>query len=188
MKPSRLGVSGLSSLSFVTGSCPSMTNVVIRPATSTDEPFLWICLRHAAHEETVEAVQQHSVVANYVKDFGTQRGDMGWIASMDDKPVGAVWMRLWGTDALMQGFCYLGNDIPEIAFAVLPEFRGQGIGTLLLQTLLQNARGRYPKVCLCVRTTNPVMRLYARMGFELVEGSDRVNRTGGTSVTMVHPL
>ena len=43
-------------------------------------------------------------------------------------------------------------------------------------------------VSLNVRSTNPAVRLYARLGFEKVGGSDMVNRVGGASSNMVAQL
>jgi GNAT superfamily N-acetyltransferase len=74
---------------------------------------------------------------------------------------------------------------PELAMAVLPDYRGQGVGTQLLNQILETARGLFPAVCLSVRAENPVANLYQRAGFTKVEGSDVVNRTGGISYTMV---
>ena len=102
---------------------------------------------------------------------------------MEEVPVGAVWVRLWS--AADPGYGYVGEGIPELAIALHPNYRRQGIGTALLKQLLEAAQSVYLAVSLNVRGDNPVVRLYERLGFVKVEGSDRTNRVGGTSFNMV---
>ncbi len=57
-----------------------------------------------------------------------------------------------------------------VDFALLPSWRGQGIGSLLLQALLNAAmQSGAPRVALTVECTNPARRLYERFGFAVVE-------------------
>ncbi len=53
--------------------------------------------------------------------------------------------------------------------ALLPEHRGRGIGTRLVQDVLDEARASGRSVSLHVEETNPAKRLYERMGFVDVE-------------------
>ena len=59
----------------------------------------------------------------------------------------------------------------------MPGYRGQGIGTRLLIVLLDAASERYDAASLSVQADNPALRLYQRLGFEIVED-------GGTWFTM----
>jgi ribosomal protein S18 acetylase RimI-like enzyme len=65
--------------------------------------------------------------------------------------------------------------------AVMPAWRGQGVGSRLLAALLDAAAGRYATVSLNVQADNPAARLYRRFGFEVVED-------GGAWFTMRKPL
>lgn len=155
----------------------------IRTLTAYDEHLLWTFLLHAAHEPSINVVKQTPSLLPYVQGFG-KAGDRGWVAEIDDlTPVGAAWMRVW--DGPDKGYGYVNDDTPEIAVATLPEFRGAGIGTRLLETLLQDAAKCYAAVSLGVRTENPALRLYQRLGFEEVPGSGVVNRAGTTSIIMI---
>src|SRR5207302_173775 len=58
--------------------------------------------------------------------------------------------------------------IVDIAF--LPEHRGRGMGTALMQDLLDEAELAGKPVTIHVEQFNPAMRLYRRLGFEKVEG------------------
>jgi ribosomal protein S18 acetylase RimI-like enzyme len=52
---------------------------------------------------------------------------------------------------------------------VLPEVRGQGIGTALLQSLLASVPASVPGVSLSVNLDNPAAHLYQRLGFVVVQ-------------------
>jgi ribosomal protein S18 acetylase RimI-like enzyme len=81
-------------------------------------------------------------------------GDLGYVAS-NTSPIGAAWLRLWlGED---KGFGYVKDEIPELAIAVLPDYRGQGMGARLLTQILGTAKINYPAVSLSVRANNPVV-------------------------------
>lgn len=140
-------------------------------------------LMYAAHESSVVAVKANPDLARYVENW-CRKGDMGVMAEVD-KPVGAAWLRLWSKDN--RGYGYLAEDIPELAIALLPDYRGQGIGTALLKHVLHSAKERYPAVSLSIRADNPALRLYQRLGFRPVAGTEVVNRTGGRSFSMVYP-
>lgn len=57
--------------------------------------------------------------------------------------------------------------------AVLPGFRGKGIGTALLKRLIEDAReAGYPALSLSVDVRNPAYKLYCKLGFGCVEQSD----------------
>jgi ribosomal protein S18 acetylase RimI-like enzyme len=160
----------------------------IRPLTQEDEPFLWQMLYEAAHmaeegESTVEAVVNHPLIAKYVKDWG-RASDMGFaaIAFNSSQPIGAAWLRLFTEDD--KGFGWVDDTIPELAIAVLPEYTNQGVGTQLLASLLSAAKVSYPAVSLSVRSSNRALNFYQRSGFKVIEGSETINRTGGTSLTL----
>jgi ribosomal protein S18 acetylase RimI-like enzyme len=51
--------------------------------------------------------------------------------------------------------------------ALLPGYRGQGIGTAILRSLLAAAERAHKTVALHVEPNNPALRLYRRLGFEI---------------------
>jgi Acetyltransferase (GNAT) family len=70
------------------------------------------------------------------------------------------------------GRLYLHESAAEVRvmdIAVLPEWRGQGLGTTLLHAVLDAGREGNARVSLHVEPGNPAQRLYARLGFRLVE-------------------
>lgn len=164
---------------------------ILRTATVEDEPFLWRMLfeaSHAADDGMTDPAGVRDVpgLALYVEGWGRPT-DLGVVATDEDgTPLGAAWVRLLVGD--QAGYGYVDERTPELAIAVEPTATGQGLGTLMLARLLEDATGRFAAVCLSVRADNPALRLYERLGFRLVEGSAGINRVGGTSVTMVRSL
>ena len=57
------------------------------------------------------------------------------------------------------------NEIRIMDIALLPEFRGQRIGSTLLQDILEQGKNMNLPVTIHVEQFNPAMHLYQRMGF-----------------------
>ncbi|MEH2052941.1 GNAT family N-acetyltransferase [Nostoc sp.] len=122
-------------------------------------------------------------LAKYVKNWGC-KDDSGFVAILEssNQAVGAAWLRLLTGEN--KGYGYVDDRTPELAIAILPQYRNQGIGTQLLIHLLAAANKYYPSVSLSTRATNPAFGLYKRCGFEVVPGSGIINRVGGISLKM----
>jgi ribosomal protein S18 acetylase RimI-like enzyme len=145
-----------------------------------DEPIVWEMLVYAAQQRSIEDVQNQDYLARYAANWG-RRGDMGVVAKTDARSIGAAWLRLWLNDD--KGFGYIDDAIPELAIAVLPEYRGKGIGTQLLMKVLASAQSNYPAISLSVRANNPVVNLYQRIGFTKVDGSEIIVDRGDLVVS-----
>jgi ribosomal protein S18 acetylase RimI-like enzyme len=163
--------------------------IVLRthPASSSDLGFMWSMLFYAAHaneqpEATVASIQLDPELQRYVSDWG-RPGDFGLVATDNETPVGAAWLRLF-TSSETHLVTYVASEIPELVIAVGPEQIGLGIGSLLLDNLLTEAdRSAVPAIVLTARADNPAVRLYQRYGFA---ETDRIaNRIGTESVKMV---
>ncbi len=75
-------------------------------------------------------------------------------------------------DGLPAGRLYLYRQPSEIRvmdIALLPGFRGRGLGTRLLLEVLDEARAGAQAVTVHVELFNPALRLYERLGFTAVE-------------------
>ena len=159
-------------------------NYTIRSATVTDQTLVWEMLSYAAHEASVESVRNQPCLARYASNWG-RFGDLGSVAqnNSDQLCLGMAWLRLWLDQD--KGFGYIEDTIPELGIAVLPDYRGHGIGTSLLNKILEMAKNQFPAVSLSVRADNSVIRLYERSGFTKVPGSEIINRIGITSFNMI---
>jgi ribosomal protein S18 acetylase RimI-like enzyme len=152
----------------------------IRPLTPDDEPILWTMLYHGLQSAGTDAAPAPELVrrpefARYVEGWGRPE-DAGFVALNPEThdPLGAVWFRApVAADAPAQP---PAEDAPELAFAVAPQSRRQGIGAALF-TQWVRAHPEQSAVSLRVNAGNPVVRLYERFGF-------RVARESGGSVTL----
>ncbi len=61
------------------------------------------------------------------------------------------------------------QEIRIMDIALLPEHRGAGIGTKLLQELQEEARAAGKALTIHVEKFNPALRLYERLGFKVRE-------------------
>jgi GNAT superfamily N-acetyltransferase len=126
----------------------------VRLITAQDEPFMWEMLYQAIYVPPgaslpERAILQQPDVACYVLGWG-RPGDLGLIAvdAESEVPAGAAWLRLWrGAE---RGYGFVDRRLPELTIAVVPECRGQGFGTVLLQQLLAHAASHYPGISLSV--------------------------------------
>src|SRR6266550_832148 len=64
----------------------------------------------------------------------------------------------------------MGPEITLVDIALLPEYRNRGIGTLLIESLLQEAETLRKNVALQVVRGSAAARLYERLGFTMVGG------------------
>ncbi len=146
-------------------------NYEIRSLLPTDEPFLWEMLYQALYVPEGEPALSRDIIqlpeiARYVQGWG-RSGDRGCLTinSQTGEPIGAVWVRLWVGDD--RGYGYVDDETPELAIAVLPNYRNQGIGSALLSQFL-TAIPKALSISLSVAETNPAWRLYDRFGFAIV--------------------
>jgi len=151
--------------------------IELRPITRDDEPFLWDMLYEALYvppgdPELPRSVLDRPDLGRYAFQFGKLEGDHGWIAEDSTRQLGAAWVRQGSEED--PGYGFIDAATPELSIAVVPDRRGTGIGTLLLQQLLRDV----PRCSLSVHKSNPAVRLYERAGFEVVEQN-------GQSITML---
>ncbi|MEN8146563.1 MAG: GNAT family N-acetyltransferase [Campylobacterota bacterium] len=141
-------------------------------------------LHYAARlDESGENLEEHPHLEQYHRNYGNYNGDIGVYAFVDNRVAGGAWVRI-----LLNGFGHVDTGTPELAFAVLPEYRDQGIGTMLMEQLIKEVAKIYPQMSLSVREDNPSIRLYERLGFEKVDGSEQTSTAGAISFTMVKKL
>jgi ribosomal protein S18 acetylase RimI-like enzyme len=62
-----------------------------------------------------------------------------------------------------------GDDIEIVDISLLPDYRGRGIGRMLLEEILEEGRASGKKVSIYVEHYNPARHLYDRLGFRHVD-------------------
>ena len=141
-----------------------------REITPADAGFLLEMLRYAVGWQIVPSADGSPppvlVPPRVFADLG-RPGDGGILATYDGEPAGACWYRLMPAD----GDQLEGEDVPELTIAVLPQCRGQGVGSELLDRGIEHARAAgFPAIDLVVELDNPARGMYERRGFEPLEG------------------
>lgn len=103
----------------------------------------------------------------YIADFGKKKGDIGLVAEVDKKVVGAVWVRI------MNDYGHIDNDTPSFAISLYKDYRGFGIGTNLMEEILHILKDRgYKQASLAVQKANYAVRMYQKIGFEIVDENE----------------
>ena len=147
----------------------------IRALESKDEGILNEMLYQAVFVPEGSAPPSRDIVyspelSRYIQGFG-KYSDLGYLAESEtNQPIGAAWLRLLTFPNV--GYGYVDDGTPELTTAVMSEYRGRGIGTLLLERLFEKAKANYQSVSLSVWRENPAYRLYQRLGFETVKQNE----------------
>jgi GNAT superfamily N-acetyltransferase len=138
---------------------------VIRQLTPGDEPILWEMLYQGLSSPGKKELPPREIVrrpefARYVEGWG-RVSDTGFVAhsKKDGMLLGSVWLRKPSDKS---------NAAPELALVVKSEHRKHGIGTALL-TQLVRANPEQSTISLSFVTGKPVLRLYERFGFKVVQ-------------------
>jgi ribosomal protein S18 acetylase RimI-like enzyme len=117
----------------------------------------------------------------YIKDFGTQSGDLGVVAEQNGQVIGAAWTRI------IRAYGHINDETPELAISILPEFRGYGIGTKLMKKLFGVLRTNgYSRTSLSVQKDNPAVGYYKRLGYRITE--EKLDHVGNEDFIMIKDL
>lgn len=111
----------------------------------------------------------------YISEFGKE-DDNAFVAEIDGKVVGAVWTRI------MNDYGHIDDRTPSFAISLYKEYRaislykeyrGLGIGTEMMRQMLVVLQEKgYRKASLAVQQANYAVRMYQRVGFEIVDKNE----------------
>lgn len=103
----------------------------------------------------------------YTAGFGKKKDDLGIVAEVDKKIIGAVWTRI------MQDYGHIDEKTPSFAIALYKEYRNLGIGTAMMKEMLRLLKQQgYKRASLAVQKANAAVRMYQRAGFEIIQEKD----------------
>ena len=144
---------------------------MIRQAGPQDVPFLRDMLLHAYYWRVSTLPESgEPPLQRYVERWG-RPGDTALVAIQDFQPVGAAWYRLFKEDN--PGYGFVDEETPELSIAIVPSRRGTGLGSELLDALLERARTEgHDAISLSVEKDSPAVGLYERHGFERFREDD----------------
>jgi GNAT superfamily N-acetyltransferase len=140
--------------------------ISLRPITPEDDSFLaGLYASTRAEELAVTGWSDEEKALFCRKQFDAQSahylenypGASLQVIERTNAPVGRLYVARWK------------REIRIMDIALLPEHRGAGIGTKLLRELQDEARSAGKTLTIHVERFNPALRLYERLGFEMVE-------------------
>lgn len=143
-------------------------NYTIREINAAEYPLLEDFLYEAIFIPQGVEPPPRSIINNdelqvYIKNFGEKPDDRCLVAEADGKVVGAVWVRI------MEDYGHVDDETPFFAISLYKEYRGHGIGTALMVKMLELLReSGYKKASLAVQKENYAVKMYKKVGFEVV--------------------
>lgn len=112
---------------------------------------------------SIEDLLANERLSQYATGFIPQR-DWGFAALESGEIIGLAWVQFFSESS--PGYGFVNSEIPELSINIQKNFRGNGIGSLLLGMIIGHAReAGCPSICLSVEDGNPARRLYERFGF-----------------------
>ena len=146
---------------------------IIRPIRKDEYPLLEDFIYEAIFipegvEPPLRSITENDDIQVYIKDFGGSEHDRCYVAEVQGKVVGAAWVRI------MDDYGHIDDETPSFAISLYKEYRGHGIGTELMKTMLSSLReSGYAQASLAVQKANYAVRMYRSVGFEVVDENDK---------------
>ena len=132
------------------------------------EDFLYeaIFIPAGAEKPSKEIIKNEELQV-YIKNFGNYKDDNCVVAEYNNKIVGACWTRI------MNDYGHIDNETPSFAISLYEEYRGKGIGTELMKSMLMLLKNKgYKKASLSVQKNNYAVKMYEKVGFKVVNEND----------------
>ncbi|HET7461160.1 MAG TPA: GNAT family N-acetyltransferase [Longimicrobium sp.] len=136
--------------------------LTLRPITDDDLPFLLRLYGTLRADELAQVPWSDEQKAAFVlQQFEAQHawwtehytGARFDLVLLNGKPAGRLYVDVWE------------KEVRIVDIALLPEFRGGGLGTLLLRRVFKEGDAARKPVSIHVEVFNPARRLYERLGF-----------------------
>lgn len=99
----------------------------------------------------------------YTNDYGFKSSDVGIYSQSNNVVSAAAWIRLYKQSDSVSG--YIDDVTPVLIIGVMPDGRGLGIGSLVMDQLLQEAAVIYEQISVCVQFNSRAVKFYERLGF-----------------------
>lgn len=138
--------------------------VTLRPAANEDRSFM-LSVYASVREPELEAsglpreqwapfVEQQFQAQSHA--YASYRDTSFEVVLVDGEPAGRLIVARWP------------EELRVVDIALLPEFRGRGIGGALMREVIEEAEQRGVKTSIHVERFNPAQHLYTRLGFRMV--------------------
>lgn len=104
----------------------------------------------------------------YIDDFGKSKDDYCFVADLNGRIIGAVWVRIIA--GKIKGYGNVDDKTPEFAIPLFKEYRNKGIGTKMMGGMINYLqKSGYEQTSLSVKKENYAVELYKKFGFEIIE-------------------
>ncbi len=114
-------------------------------------------------EKPPKSIIERPELQVYVADFG-KSDDWCLVAEIGEKIAGAVWVRI------MNDYGHIDDETPSLAVSLYEEYRQLGVGTELMRAMLSLLKDKgYKQTSLSVQKANYAVRMYRKLGFEVVD-------------------
>ena len=149
-----------------------MNNLIIREIRKDEYKLLEDFLYEAIFipvgvEKASRDIIKNEQLQVYIKDFGTNKDDNCLLAEYDERIVGACWTRI------MNDYGHIDNDTPSFAISLYEEYRGKGIGTKLMKSMLKLLKEKgYKRTSLSVQKSNYAVKMYMNIGFKIIDENE----------------
>ena len=136
--------------------------VSLRPATAADRDFLACVYASTRERELVDVPfgpgeraafldqQFEAQTLHFERNYRDTSHD---VVLVDGEPAGRLIVGRWP------------DEVRVVDIALLPEYRGRGVGERLMRPVLAEAEQRGVRATVHVERRNPAMRFYERLGF-----------------------
>lgn len=145
-----------------------MPALALRPVTPDDRDFLAAVyastregelaqMPFTAEQKALFVEQQFAAQSHHYSQYERTSFD---VVLVEKQPAGRLIVGRWA------------DQLRVVDIALLPAFRGLGVGGELLRQVIVEADARGVPVTIYVERFNPAQRLYARLGFEIAQEHD----------------
>lgn len=115
---------------------------------SSEQKIVVDMFKYAHPKESTE-------LAKYTEFFGFTNKDLGLYALVDNEIAGAIWSRRLNTD-----------EAPRMSVAIVPKFKGSGIGSFMMEQFLQEAGALYDSLSIDITAKPKAIKFYEKFGFK----------------------
>jgi len=122
----------------------------------------------------------------YNSFYGYTSKDFGLYVLIDSRIAGGIWSRRLQLEH--GSAAYINDSIPVLSMAVLPQYRRQGIGTLLLDQFLREASNLYEGVSVRIVVNDASDQFFTKHGFDFQDGSDGISSISGLNTATLFKI
>lgn len=104
-------------------------------------------------------------LSKYTEFFGFTNKDLGLYVLVDNEIAGAIWSRRLNPE-----------EAPRLSVAIIPKFKGEGVGSFMMEQFLQEAGALYDSLSIDISEKPKAIKFYEKFGFEKENKSFLLNK------------